>query len=110
MVLIKGNHDVISASNYEALNIDVVNDWKIGTVHLTHEPKTEENFFNISGHIHPGVRLQGMAKQSLNVPCFIKNPNQMILPSFGALTGKHIISPSKEDEIFVIAENEVIKI
>lgn len=110
VILISGNHDVISPHKYEELHVHVTDDWKLGSVYLTHEPTISEGFFNISGHIHPGIRLRGAAKQTLSVPCFIKRSNQMILPSFGAFTGKHIISPNKEDEIFVIAENEVIKI
>ncbi|GAA4273780.1 ligase-associated DNA damage response endonuclease PdeM [Aquimarina gracilis] len=110
IILVSGNHDIISPIKYEELDIHVTDAWKLGSIYLTHEPKTEENFFNVSGHVHPGVRLRGTAKQSLSIPCFLKKPNQMILPSFGTFTGKHIVTPTENDQIFAIAHDEVIEI
>ncbi|MCK8521367.1 ligase-associated DNA damage response endonuclease PdeM [Aquimarina sp. D1M17] len=110
IVLISGNHDVISPVKYEELNIHISDEWSLGSVLLTHHPESREGMFNISGHIHPGVRLKGEGKQSLTVPCFFKQTHQMILPAFGVFTGKHILNPKLEDEVFVITEDEVIQI
>ncbi|MBQ4820410.1 ligase-associated DNA damage response endonuclease PdeM [Aquimarina sp. MMG016] len=110
VVLVTGNHDIISPSKYEEININVTAEWLIDSILLTHIPEIREHTFNISGHIHPGIRLKGLGKQSISVPCFIKKKNQMILPAFGTFTGKYIISPNKEDQAFVITKDEVIRI
>ncbi|KAA1243365.1 ligase-associated DNA damage response endonuclease PdeM [Aquimarina sp. RZ0] len=108
VVLITGNHDVISAVKYEEINITVSNEWQIGLILLTHIPEVRKHAFNIAGHIHPGIQLKGPGKQSVSVPCFVKKSNQMILPAFGTFTGKHILVPDKEDEIFAVTKDEVI--
>ena len=77
---------------------------------MTHHPQEREGFFNFCGHIHPAVRLQGFGRQRLKLPCFFKTHSQMILPAFGEFTGTHVLQPKKEDEVFVIVENEVVKI
>jgi len=56
MNLISGNHDIISPSKYEELDIHVTQEWKLGLFYLTHEPSVEKGFFNIAGHVHPGVK------------------------------------------------------
>jgi len=108
IVLIAGNHDVISPIKYEKINIDVTDQWQIGSILLTHIPETQDHVFNIAGHIHPGVRLKGLGKQSISVPCFFKTIDQMILPAFGVFTGKHILTPDEHCQVFVITEEEVI--
>lgn len=108
IILITGNHDIISTSKYEELNIHVHEEWQIGTILLTHHPECRENAFNLAGHIHPGVRLKGMGRQSLTTPCFFLKPNQLILPAFGVFTGKYIVTPQNEEKIYAIAEDEVL--
>ncbi len=110
IILISGNHDVISPLRYEEINVLVANEWQEESVLLTHIPENRAGVFNISGHIHPGIRLQGAGKQSISVPCFFKTQHQLILPAFGAFTGKHILNPGKDDLIFAIAEEEVIRV
>ncbi|HNU41619.1 MAG TPA: phosphoesterase, partial [Cyclobacteriaceae bacterium] len=67
-----------------------------------------EGVYNLSGHIHPAVRLKGTGRQSVMLPCFYFGKQQGILPAFGSFTGMARIVPKKEDRIFVIAENKVI--
>lgn len=110
IILVTGNHDVISPLKYEGINISLTDEWQIGTILLTHIPETRDRIFNIAGHIHPGIRLKGLGKQSISIPCFVKKTDQMILPAFGAFTGKYIISPNKEDQLFAITKDEVILI
>lgn len=108
--LITGNHDIIAAHKFEAIGIQVIEEWKCQNFHLSHHPIDNPTAFNICGHVHPGIRMQGDGKQQLRLRCFYKSSNQLILPAFGAFTGKHIIRPISGDEIFVIAEQSVIPI
>ncbi len=108
IVLIAGNHDIISPLKYEVLHIEVVQELVIATFLLTHHPEERAGYFNFSGHIHPAIRLKGSGKQSLKLSCFFKDSWQMILPAFGEFTGTHVLKPSAKNEVFAITKNEVI--
>lgn len=108
ITLVTGNHDIIASERYESIGINVKNEEILNGFLLTHEPEVRENLFTFCGHIHPGIVLHGVAKQHLRLPCFFKQKNQLILPAFGVFTGLHIIEPSKEDQVFTIADDDVI--
>jgi Predicted ICC-like phosphoesterases len=110
--LILGNHDILSAQQYERHKMHVVTDKILGPFYLTHEPieNGEDNQYNIAGHIHPGVRLIGTAKQSLTLPCFYFGKKHALLPAFGSFTGLALISPKKDDKIFAIAEGKIMEL
>ncbi|WP_435412970.1 ligase-associated DNA damage response endonuclease PdeM [Psychroserpens mesophilus] len=110
IVLISGNHDVIATSMYEEINVIVKKEWLINGFLLTHYPESRNDLFNFSGHIHPGIRLQGLGKQSLKVSCFLRKKQQMIFPAFGNFTGKFIIKPDPTDQVYVNTNEEVIEI
>ncbi len=110
IILIAGNHDIISPLKYENLGISLVPELIWGPFLLTHYPEERVGLFNLSGHIHPAVRLRGKGRQSLRLPCFFKNKHQMILPAFGAFTGTHVLEKKSEDEVYAIADAMVIKI
>ncbi|MCW5910673.1 MAG: ligase-associated DNA damage response endonuclease PdeM [Cyclobacteriaceae bacterium] len=109
--LVLGNHDILSALQYERNNLQVhVGEYRLGNFLLTHEPLEDipEGMYNLSGHIHPAVQLRGTGRQSVTLPCFYFGKQQGILPAFGSFTGTARIKPKKDDRIFVIAENKVI--
>ncbi|TDQ32527.1 ligase-associated DNA damage response endonuclease PdeM [Zeaxanthinibacter enoshimensis] len=110
IILVAGNHDIISPLKYEALDIKVVPELLIGQFLLTHHPEEREGFFNFAGHIHPAVRICGEGRQSMRLPCFFKSPRQMILPAFGTFTGMHTLEQKNDNEVFAIAEDQVIKL
>ncbi len=110
IILINGNHDIISPIKYEVLGIKIQDELVEKDFLFTHHPEERENHFNFCGHIHPAVKIRGSAKQSLRLPCFFKSPNQLILPAFGEFTGSFTIKPKKKDEVFAIAEGMIIKI
>lgn len=110
IILISGNHDIISPIKFERLGIAVKDELQIEEFLLTHHPKDATSKFNICGHVHPGVKLTGVGRQRISLPCFYKTDARLILPAFGTFTGKHILSPLPEDEIFAIADGEVIPI
>lgn len=110
VILVEGNHDIISYLKYEELGIQVVSEIQLEGFLLTHHPEQREGFFNFSGHIHPAIRLKGLGRQSLRLPCFFKSSDQMILPAFGEFTGSHVLKPKKNSEVFAIADGAVVKI
>lgn len=110
VILVAGNHDIISPTKYVDICISVVSEIVFDGFLFTHHPTEREGFFNFCGHVHPCVRLQGMGRQFLKLPCFFRKPNQMILPAFGEFTGNYELVPTGDDLIYVVTKDSVIPI
>jgi DNA ligase-associated metallophosphoesterase len=111
--LVIGNHDILSDNQYARNNLKLHRERLTeGPFVFSHHPMEEVagDWYNLAGHIHPGVLLQGKGKQAVTLPCFYFGERQGILPAFGSFTGLARIQPKKEDRIFVIADNTVVKI
>ena len=87
--LVKGNHDIIDHARFSDLCISVVDTIEDDAFIYSHEPitSTTKGKINIVGHIHPGIVLTGMGRQSLKLPCFYITDALVIVPAFGVLTG-----------------------
>ncbi|MEO9965094.1 MAG: ligase-associated DNA damage response endonuclease PdeM [Reichenbachiella sp.] len=110
MILIRGNHDILPDSVYQNSRLRVLEQLVIDNLEFTHERNENSDWYNISGHLHPAVSLVGHGKQSLKLPCFMFRPDHAFLPAFGHFTGLAKIKPNKKDNIFVVAENEIIHV
>lgn len=110
LILVEGNHDIISKKNYTDLNIEIHPEIIIDDFLLTHHPSRAENFFNLCGHIHPGIKLKGLGRQFLSLSCFFRKPDQLIFPAFGEFTGNFYLIPEENDTVYVLAKDEVIEI
>jgi uncharacterized protein len=113
--LVRGNHDILPNHFYINSPIKVHNEYLVEKPFIfTHipisKPRLEDDLYNISGHIHPSVRLYGKARQSLSLPCFYFGRTQAIMPAFGVFTGKYDINPDDSCKIFAIANNKIISI
>lgn len=109
--LIQGNHDIFHEMTYQKGQFEFFDTpLTLGPFILSHEPMEDfQSGYNLCGHIHPGVKLFGQARQALRFPCFSFSKNQGILPAFGEFTGLHLLKPKKSDQIFVIAQNQIIQ-
>jgi uncharacterized protein len=107
ILLVRGNHEVLPNQSYADLGIEVVGkEYHIPPFSFVHEMPsmpTIEGFW-FSGHIHPGVRLGGKGRQSLVLPCFHFTTNHCVLPAFSRFTGKHLIDPNDQDQVYAIAD------
>ena len=110
IILVEGNHDIIDKQNYVDLNIKIHPELIIEEFLLTHHPTEKEGFFNFCGHIHPGIKLKDVGRQSLKLACFFRKENQLILPAFGEFTGNYFMKPNENDRVYAIANNEVIRV
>ena len=108
IVLVAGNHDILTSDHYENIGINVCSEWVIEDFLLTHHPQDTPGYFNFAGHIHPGVKLRGTGKQWLKLPCFFKRENQMILPAFGKFTGIYLMVPTANDCVYAVTKDEVV--
>jgi uncharacterized protein len=110
--LVMGNHDIMSELQYARKGIVVHDRLTIGNFILTHHPMEQvaPGYYNMAGHIHPGVCLYGRGKQALTLPCFYFGQRQGLLPAFGVFTGLAKIKPTKEDKVFVIVEDKILNV
>lgn len=104
--LIEGNHDILHADWYSKAGINVSREiLRLGPFAFIHDitegGASEESYF-FSGHIHPGIRISGMGKQSLQFPCFYFGASYAVLPAFGRFTGTVPIDPMPEANVFAI--------
>ncbi|MDQ3279029.1 MAG: ligase-associated DNA damage response endonuclease PdeM [Bacteroidota bacterium] len=112
ITLVRGNHDILTDSWYRDAAIDVVYPTlQKGGFLFSHdlvEAPPKEYLF--SGHIHPGVAIHGLGKQSLRFPCFYFTEKHCILPAFSKFTGAVAMNGAAACAIFAIVENELIKL
>ena len=107
MILVKGNHDILSEEVYKSSKMEIYDELIMGPFHFTHE-KTESDLYNLSGHVHPAVRLRGRAKQGLTVPCFYFSKAFGLLPAYGSFTGTYKIRPKVGDLVFATTGDQVV--
>lgn len=105
-ILVQGNHDILSEYPDLLTVIPKLIEPPFSFTHI-HE---EDQYYNVSGHIHPGVTIRGKARQGITLPCFLFAKNNAILPAFGQFTGIKKIKPLKHDRVFAIAEQQVIEL
>jgi DNA ligase-associated metallophosphoesterase len=122
--LVRGNHDILKNEWYENAGIDLSSQTlSRKDFHFVHDISdqleqrdgflkniSEERSYFFSGHIHPGIRLNGMGKQSLCFPCFYFGKKYAVLPAFSRFTGVAMIYPEAEEEVFAIVNQELIQL
>lgn len=108
--LIVGNHDIIDPSRFSALAIEVSDTLNLDHIHFSHFPDHQSPNYRISGHLHPAIRLNISSSERRTLKCFYIKNNQLVLPSFGYFTGNARIKRSEVDQVYVIAEDQVIAI
>jgi DNA ligase-associated metallophosphoesterase len=122
--LIQGNHDILHDSWYAKAAIELSRETlRVGPFSFVHdiedvgtgsagsaedveagvgEVGRAGGAYYFSGHLHPGIRIRGMGKQSLQFPCFYFGSDYAVLPAFGRWTGTVSIDPAPKDNVFAI--------
>jgi DNA ligase-associated metallophosphoesterase len=115
--LVKGNHDILKDDWYQKTGIEIhQQEWIVHDFYFCHDlndsllPTTDSSLYSFSGHIHPAIHLNGTAKQSLRFPCFYFTKNYAVLPAFSRFTGTHLIDPGKNEVVFAIANEKIIRV
>lgn len=109
-VLIEGNHDILEDTHYSSHNLVKTALYEDDAFVFTHHPLNYTPKLNICGHVHPGTRIEGLARQSEKLPCFFLGRDHFILPAFGYLTGLRILDPTESVACFLIAGNRVVRL
>ena len=120
--LIKGNHDILHNDWYQKAGIEIDNEELIiNNFSFRHDlsesrpdsyrdPTQDSRLYTFSGHIHPGIFINGSGRQSLRFPCFYFTKTYAVLPAFSHFTGMHLIEPKKNETVFAIVEKKIMKI
>ena len=83
---------------------------QINSFLFTHDKCEEkEHVYIFCGHIHPAIVLHGLGKQNLRFPCFYFAKDYCILPAFSHFTGMASIEPEKNDHVFAIVDNKLVR-
>jgi uncharacterized protein len=112
-VLVKGNHDILSNTQYQAMNILVEqNTLQIKNIVFAHGDKPLQALQNeaegyIVGHVHPVYALKGLGRQHLKFPCYCFTEDQLIMPAFSVFTGGAIIKQADNQVVYIISKDEV---
>lgn len=104
--LVMGNHDILHADWYANAAIEIKeNKLDIDSFSFVHDitdATITENNFCFSGHIHPGISIHGISKQSLHFPCFYFTKTYAVLPAFGKFTGTYTVKPKRGENVFAV--------
>jgi DNA ligase-associated metallophosphoesterase len=112
-LLVRGNHDDRAGDPPAELNVQIVDEpFRQGSLDYRHHPPrdggVEKGRYALAGHLHPSVMLQGRAHERLRLPCFHVSTSHAVLPAFGAFTGTWQVRPQPGDQVFVVADDQVL--
>ena len=111
MTLVRGNHDDRAGDPPPEWGIRCVDPGEaLGPFALVHEPSPVRGGYALAGHVHPAVRLAERGGQSRRLPCFWFGARVGVLPSFGAFTGSALVRPRAGDQVFVVADDVVLRV
>ena len=111
LTIVRGNHDKKAGDPPDEWGARCIEAGEaLGPFILNHEPGASRGGYALAGHIHPAVRLSAAGENSLRLPCFWFGSRYGVLPAFGAFTGNAEVLPRRGDQVFVIAEQEVLQV
>ena len=112
IILVRGNHDILNREWYSQTGIELVEKELFTSPFVfTHDHFEEKpEHYTFCGHLHPGILMHGLGKQSLRFPCFYFTDDHCILPAFSRFTGMALIDPKRDEQVFAIVENSLVAI
>ena len=109
VILVRGNHDRRAGDPPDDLRFVCVDaPYGIAPFVFAHHPVPDDSGYVLAGHVHPGIRLYGPARQRERLPCFVFGDGVGILPAFGDFTGLADVDPVEWERIYAIAEDRVL--
>jgi len=114
--LVKGNHDILQEAWYTEAGIQLCITepeggnpaLQIGNFIFTHDineinlSNADKALYFFSGHIHPGISISGLGKQSLRFPCFYFGKQYAVLPAFSRFTGTYGIKQKLGESVYAV--------
>jgi uncharacterized protein len=110
LTLVRGNHDSHAGDPPSSLAIAVVDEpYLVGPFVFAHHPQAHPDGYVLAGHVHPVYRLAARG-DALRLPCYVFGTEGGLLPSFGAFTGGHPVTPAPHDRLFLATPDMVIEL
>lgn len=104
--LVKGNHDILKESWYQEACININHcEMVLGDFVFVHDfldCTAPAGRYIFSGHIHPGISIRGLGRQSLHFPCFYFGDAYAVLPAFSRFTGMYGIKPKRGESVYAL--------
>ena len=111
IVLVEGNHDLKAGAPPADLQIRVEREpWCVDGLAFCHHPRFVDGAHALAGHLHPAVRINGRADDSVRLPCFWLRTGLTVLPAFGSFTGGARIDREDGDRVVAIAEHRLYEV
>jgi len=111
MLLVRGNHDKRAGDPPRELQMRCENAPILEPPFVfAHHPVRSDVGYVLCGHVHPSARLSGPARQHSRLPCFWFGSGIAVLPAFGEFTGLADIDVMPGDQVWVVADGEVIAV
>ena len=111
--LVLGNHDrhIRKLPSHWPIEI-VATGTQLGRISMSHHPQepVQGSDLHLCGHLHPAYRLSSRFDSVGKLPCFWLSNRQLVLPAIGEFTGTQVISPTKSDRSWVIADGQVVEV
>ena len=101
LVLVRGNQDLRAGDPPAQFAIELVDEpYDAQGIVARHHPLAPDECPRdgatvLAGHLHPCVRVNGGARDSVRLPCFVLQDRQIVLPAFGAFTGGALVRGRK---------------
>lgn len=109
LTLVRGNHDAHAGDPPASLGMAVVDEpLRLGPWALQHHPAPVAGAYALAGHVHPGVLLQGRARQRLRLPAFCLGAQGGLLPAFGGFTGLHLPARQAGEQWYAVADGDQV--
>ncbi|HEY6502510.1 MAG TPA: ligase-associated DNA damage response endonuclease PdeM [Chitinophagaceae bacterium] len=112
--LVMGNHDILEEKWYKESNIAVsTKALLVKNFLFVHDIETlntipEKGQYIFSGHLHPGISINGRGRQSLHFPCFYFTKHYCVLPAFSRFTGTSKVQPKTGEQSFAIIDRDIL--
>jgi DNA ligase-associated metallophosphoesterase len=111
VVLVRGNHDRHAGDPPPGWNVRTVAEPHALPPFLgCHVPQAPPTGYALCGHVHPGVRVAGPARDSARLPCFVLGRRRALLPAFGRLTGLALVDPAEDETVVAIAGDTLFRL
>jgi DNA ligase-associated metallophosphoesterase len=116
--LVKGNHDILADSWYRDAGITVFDEnLLVGDFCFRHDLDSKgcndvpaHTAYTFVGHVHPGITVRGKGRQALHFPCFYFAKTHCILPAFSRFTGTFSVEQKKNETVYAIADDQLLRI
>lgn len=106
--LVRGNHDDRAGDPPASLDIAIVDEpHLVGPFACCHHPQRHPTHFVLAGHLHPVCMLRGPGRDSVRLPCFVREEGRAILPAFGEFTGGWQVEPAPGREFHAVGGGAV---